>query len=150
MINFNYPWEEEEKKVSAKGYLDSWELAKEGMYCPSSLEARRMLGLGSEELAKLLDVPVQNVWNWESGRGEPTIEQKIAIKKLLELDRKRINPHEVKAKLNLTSAQFAKLLGISEPEAINIEFGRKNLSVYHKLILKKALEYAKAKGLFKD
>jgi len=150
MINFYYPWEKQGKKFSSKGYLDSWELAKAAMYCPSSLRARRMLGLGSEELAKLLDVPVQNVWNWESGRGEPSVEQKIAIKELLRIDGKRINYREVKAKLNLTSAQFAKLLDISEPEAINIIFGRKELNVYHKLILKKALEYAKAKGLIKD
>lgn len=139
MINFYYPWEEKEKKFSSEGYLESLELAKAAMYCPSSLEARRMLGLGSEELAKLLKVPEQDVWNWESGRGEPTVEQKIAIKKLLEIDKKRINPHEVKAKMNLTSSQFAKLLGISELEAVSIESGRKDLNVYHKLILKKAL-----------
>ncbi len=150
MINFYYPWDKEQGKFSSKGYLDSWELAKAATFCPSSLEARRRLGLGSEELAKLLKVREQQVWNWESGHGEPTVEQKIAIKKLLELDRKRINPHEVKAKLNLTRAQFAKLLDISEQEALSIELGRKGLNIYQKLVLKKALEYAKGKGLAKD
>lgn len=147
MINFNYPWEEEEEDFSAKGYLDSWELAKKAMYCPSSLEARRMLGLGSEEFAELLKIPVRDVWNWESGRGSPSVKQQITIKELLKLDGERMGTDEIRTKLDLTSAQIAELLGISEEEERDIRFGRKSLNLYHKLILKRALSHAKKKGL---
>jgi len=147
MINFNYPWEDEEEEYSPKNYLDSWELAKKAVGCPSALQSRRMLGLGSEEFAELLKVPEQTVWNWESGKGGPTVEQQITIKELLKLDGERMSPHEVRTKLNLTSSQVAELLGVSEQEELDIRFGRKSLNIYQKLVLKRALNYARKKGL---
>ena len=149
MINFNYPWDEEKEEFSPAGYLASWERAKEAMHCPSALQSRRSLGLGSEEFAKLLKVPEQTVWDWESGKGGPAVEQRITIKELLKLDGERISPHEVRTKLNLTSSQVAELLGVSEQEELDIRFGRKSLNIYQKLVLKRALNYARKKGLIK-
>ena len=150
MINFNYPWEEKKKKFSPKGYVDSWELAKAAMYCPPVLQARRMLGLGSEELAKLLDVPVQNVWNWESGRGGPSVEQKIVIKKLLELDGEKIHPLILQTKLGLSDKQVMKVLNASEKDLLSWRQGSYSIDVKQKVLIKKALEFGKAKGLIKD
>lgn len=145
MINFNYPWEEVEQdaELDPRRELENWEIAKAAMGCPSVLEARRMLGVKSHEMAFLLGVPEEQIWAWESGRGAPTCEQKIRIKELVKIKETPINIKEVRNATGLDRKDFARLLKTTEDEVWDWELGHKRPAFIQKVVMIKAVEIAK-------
>lgn len=150
MKNFYKEWEKEEGEFSAKSYLDGWAQAKKAMFCPPPIVARRELGVTAEELSELIGVSIRTVWRWESGERQRSVEDCIKMNELLKINEEKISPLILKTKLGLSDEQIMKILNASETDLLSWRQGSYSVDVKQKVLVKKALEFGKAKGLIKD
>jgi len=72
-----------------KKNLTSWDLAKKAAGCPTPHEARMILGLNDKQFSILIGISTAKYWRWVSGESEPSIAEKILIKKCIEIAKEK-------------------------------------------------------------